>query len=341
MNRDWLIRVLSSLISPVYRGAGSVLCLHRVVPDGRASSLPENRSLELTASALRTVLKWVKKAGLEPIGIDEIPSRLAAARTPKFIAFTFDDGYRDNLTEALPIFREFGIPFSVNPTTGFVAGTEPVWWYAVEQVLHAVEQVRFKANGSAHEFAWKADADSRNAAFLTVARHLRDLDPMKRNSFVTAYCSAAGIDSLAVTRELIMDWPEVRQLSQDPLVTIAAHSGRHTDLRLFTESEAREELRESKEILEHEIGRSVRHLAYPFGGKNAVGEREFRLAGECGFKTAFTTRYGNLFAAHSRYLRALPRLTLSGNYPPIPRLEKLESGLIPAIENRFRRVVTS
>ncbi len=341
MNRDRLIRVLSSLISPVYRGTGSVLCLHRIVPDGKASPLPENRSLELTTSALRAVLKWVRTAGLEPIGIDQISSRLVTPRKPKFVAFTFDDGYRDNLIEALPVFREFGIPFAVNPTTGFVARTEPVWWYAVEQALHAVEQVHFEANGSTHEFAWKPDPDSRNAAFLTVARHLRNLHPAKRNSFVAAYCSAAGIDSLAVTRELIMDWTEVRELSRDPLVTIAAHSGRHFDLRLFTESEAREELLESKKMLERELGRLVRHLAYPFGGKNAVGEREFRLARECGFESAFTTRYGNLFAGHSRHLHALPRLTLSGNYPPVPRLEKLESGLVPAIENGFRRVITT
>ncbi len=341
MNREALVRLLSLLAAPVYSGLGSILCQHRVVPVDQLSPLPENRSIELTTDSLRAILEWVRRRGLEPITLDEMPARIANPRKPKFILFTFDDGYRDNLTHALPIFREFGVPFSVNPTTGFISRTEPVWWYAVERALLAVTSVKFDIGGVPHEYSWKAQTNSRNDTLQTIAKYVRNLEPAKRNPFVGAFCAAAGIDPVKVSDDMMMTWDEVRRLASDSLVTIGAHSGGHYDLRLFTEEKAREELRSSKQALEKEIGREVHHLAYPFGGKNAVGEREFRIVKECGFQTAQTTRAGNLFRAHRHHLHALPRLGVSGNYPAVARLEKLQSGLLPAVEHRFRRVVTA
>ena len=91
--------------------------------------------------------------------------------------------------------------------------------------------------------------------------------------------------------------------------------------------------------LEAKLDRPVPHLAYPFGGANAVGRREFDIARAADFTTATTTRCGNLFHEHAWNLQALPRLGLSGNYPPLLRLRKLESGLVPAKENEWKRVV--
>ena len=82
------------------------------------------------------------RRGLEPVSMDDVPLRLKQPRGRKFIAFTFDDGYRDNFTHALPIFREAGVPFTVNVTTGFIAAWQPVWWYGIEQIVTARERWR-------------------------------------------------------------------------------------------------------------------------------------------------------------------------------------------------------
>ena len=340
MNRETLVQWLAVLARQVYGGIGCVLCQHRIVPPGQYSTLPENRSIELSSTDLRAVLAWVRKRGLDPISLDEVPARLARPKAPKFIVFTFDDGYRDNLTEALPIFREFGVPFAVNPTSGFIARTEPVWWYVIERVLLLGTSAKFQSDGASYEFTWKAEAASRNDMLQTLAKQVRKLPPGRRNDFITAFCATARVDPQMVSDELMLTWDGVRELARDPLVTIGAHGGGHYDLRLFSGNGARDELTESRRVVEAEIGKNVRHLAYPFGGRHAVGEPEFRIAEACGFETAMTTRTGNLFRTHRRHLHALPRLGLSGNYPAVPRLQKLESGLVPAMEHRFRRVIT-
>lgn len=51
-------------------------------------------------------------------------NRLEARQT----AITFDDGYADNLFEALPILEEMGVPATIFITTGKIDSNEPFYW---------------------------------------------------------------------------------------------------------------------------------------------------------------------------------------------------------------------
>lgn len=323
---------------PIYGGIGCIVCLHRVLPEAERSKLPGNRALEITPDDLRTLLRWSIRRGLEPVSMNDVPLRLQQPRGGKFIAFTFDDGYRDNFTYALPVFREVGVPFTVNVTSGFISGTEPVWWYALERIFSSRERLEFRWENRVHAVTLRTTGEKDQALEL-IGRYVRSMGLHERNAWLCALWEETGIDSAALTRELILDWDELRQMADDPLVTIGAHTAGHHDLSQLDEHQARAELAESKRMLESRLHRLVRHLAFPFGGENAVGERDFRLARECGFETAVTTRSGNLFLGHANLLTALPRLGVSGNYDAVERFAKLESGLLTALAHRGGRKV--
>ena len=336
--REHVSRVLGAFARPFYGGIGCILCLHRVLPEELRSTFPDNRALEITPENLRAILAWVKKRRLEPIALDAVPERLASPGGRKFIAFTFDDGYRDNLVHALPIFREFGMPFAVNVTTGFIDGSEPAWWYALEKVLGILETISGKDGG--RDFSYTLDTPAvRHAALETLGRVVRGLGPGRRTEFIHDLCTATGVDAWRTTRNMMMTREELRLLAADDLVTIGAHTAAHYSLNRLSEDEARQEMLRAKSDLETLLARPVNHFAYPFGGRNAVGAREFQLAKECGFITAVTTRSANLFPQHAAHLDCLPRLGVSGNYPAVARLRKLESGLVTALEGKGRRVV--
>ena len=95
---------------------------------------------------------------------------------------------------------------------------------------------------------------------------------------------------------------------------------------------------EARKSLETKLQVPVRHLAYPYGGRDLVGPREFRFADELGYATAVTTRPGVLFPQHQKYLTALPRLSLNGEYQRARYVKVLMSGTGTALFNRFRRV---
>jgi peptidoglycan/xylan/chitin deacetylase (PgdA/CDA1 family) len=321
---------------PIYGGIGSVLCLHRVITEGECSIFPDNRALEITPDALRAILSWVRAQGLEPISLDDLPVRLATPSRRKFVCFLFDDGYRDNFVNALPIFREFQVPFAVSLTTGFINGLEPVWWYELQDFLTRSDHVRLNYRGENMVIRCAGNSE-KVEAFERLAAMVRACTLSDRGRFLDSILPTL---SSANMPGLIMNWDEIRALSGNPLVTICAHTVGHHSLNRLSEIEVSTELVDSKREIEEQLGRSVKHFAFPFGGRNAVGEREFRLAREAGFQTAFTTRNGNLFPEHARFLNCLPRLVISGNWDPLPLLEQSESGLLPARKNGWRRVTT-
>jgi peptidoglycan/xylan/chitin deacetylase (PgdA/CDA1 family) len=337
--RQRLAAFLCGAARPVYGGAGCILCFHRVVADGGFSSIAENRAIKVGADDLRWILEWTRARGLDAISMDAVPARLENPRGNKFVCFTFDDGYRDNLRAALPLFREFRAPFTVHVATRLADATAPLWWFALEQVVNGRAEFAFEWAGKKRAFSLDTEGQ-REAAFVEMARLIREQGRDTRDEVVACICREAGVDPLEHTRALIMRWDELRELAADPLVTIGTHTAGHHTLNRLTDDEARDELLGAKREIESRLGREVKHLAYPFGGRNAVGPREFALAAECGFATAVTTRCANLFPAHARHLHALPRLTVSGNYDIRTLLPRLESGLLPARTFAGRRVVT-
>ena len=331
------IRAASVVTRRVRRGVGCILILHRVLPDAERSLFPQNRALEITPDDLRGMLAWVRQRGIETIALDQLPERLAAPREPKFICFTLDDGCRDSLYHALPVFREFETPFSVNVTNGFVGGTVCVWWYLLEQALSAGWRLRFRWDGRDFDFLTDT-ASARLRAYDEIANLIRSLGA-RRDELILRLAEAAEVDPLECTRRTSMTWDEVRQLAADPFATIGAHTMGHHSLNQLTDAEILAEVHDAKRELEAQTGREVRHFAYPFGGRNAVNEREFALVRSAGFQTMLTTRNANLFPEHAGLLDRLPRLGVSGNYPAVETLGIIESGLISVLEWRFQRVV--
>lgn len=342
--RRWLANratsTLGTLLRPWFGGIGCIISLHRVVPDEQRSPLPQNRALEIRPGALRSILDWVSRHRFDVIRLDELRNRLAEPRGNKFVCFTFDDGYRDTLTEALPVFRDFGYPFAINVTTGFLDRTASTWWYFLEDVLARRQKLALEWGGEPFEWIWTTPED-RVIAFTQIATLIRAQDAQSRDVLLQTIGEAAGIDPLARTRDLILSWEELRQLAGHWHVTVGSHSIGHHVLTQLSDADLARELHESKTMIEARLGKRVQHFAYPFGGREAAGAREFEAALHADYTTAVTTRCANLFKEHAWHLLMLPRLTVDGNFPPLNLLSKLEAGLIPARGNGWKRVVTA
>ncbi|PLS68806.1 MAG: polysaccharide deacetylase [Cyanobacteria bacterium M5B4] len=60
-------------------------------------------------------------------------------------------------------------------------------------------------------------------------------------------------------------WEELKKMADSGLVTVASHTVSHRNLTDLTPAEIDRELRESKQILEEKLGRSVKYFTYPEG----------------------------------------------------------------------------
>jgi peptidoglycan/xylan/chitin deacetylase (PgdA/CDA1 family) len=337
------IEFFHALASRYYAGLGSIVVLHRVVP--RFADLTPLPSFggEIDAGFLRDILAFCRAQRIAIVPLDEVANRLASARKgnhrERFVAFTFDDGWRDNLTLALPIFRQMNAPLAIYVATGLSDRAALSWKYNVADILLSQRELSFSVEGKAYHFDISTLA-GKDAAYRAVLALLIEAEPVTRHQVLNAI---VGGDAAALARkanQLMLGWEEIKALASDPLVTIGAHSEHHYNLARLDDAQLRAEVEGSKRKLEAVLDRRIDHFAYPYGGRAHAGPREFAAAREAGFRTATTTRIGNLFADHARLMHCLPRIPASGKLNWIGYFRASQSGLVPAIANRFKRVVT-
>jgi len=326
------------LLRPFLAGVGAIVMLHHVRPPRRDKFQP-NRSLEVSPGFLSETLVWLRREGIEIVSLDEMHRRLTECDfRRRFVCMTLDDGYRDNKIWAYPIFKTHEAPFAIYIPTSFPERRGKLWWLALEAAIAKFDSIVVAMDGTERRFDC-ATVAQKLETFNTVYWWLRGrATEAEIHACIDDLAALSAVDMARVSDELCMDWDEIRELANDPLVTIGVHTVNHVMLGKATEEVARSELKISRDIVETKLGIPARHFAYPYGGADLVGSRDFRVAAELGYKTAVTTRPGVLFPEHDRHLTALPRLSLNGEYQRARYMKVLMSGAGTGLFNGFRRV---
>jgi peptidoglycan/xylan/chitin deacetylase (PgdA/CDA1 family) len=318
------------------RGVGAILMFHHVRP-AAGGVVAMNRGLSLTPEFFARTLDFVRELGFDLVSMDDAAAAIEAGdRERPFAAVTFDDGYRDNLVWAEPILRAHAAPYAIFIAEGFADGDVRAWWEDLELAAERSPRLVLGAGPGALNLACGAPAEKNAAARLLAAR-LRALPGAEARAEAAALLAASGVD-VHKRDDAFMTWDEIRSLAASPLCTIGAHTCGHERLASLPVAAAEREMRQSKARLEAELGRAIRHFAYPYGGPDAAGPREFALAAKIGFATAVTTRPGMVFPDHSAHFHALPRLSVNGGWQDTAALEALLSGLPFALWNRGKRL---
>lgn len=326
------------LLEPVSRGIGLIYMLHRVLPE-RNEPFQPNHFLEVTPDFLEHVIERTREAGVEFVSLDEAHDRLKRrAFDRRFAAMTFDDGYRDNVEHALPILKRHGVPFTVYASSGITDGTCELWWIAVERIVAAHDRVVVEFEGHVESLDC-ADTAEKFAAHRRLCHWLSmQLDEQAQRRAIRKLAADHGLDLDVMCRSLAMDWDELRALAGEPLATIGAHTLSHHAVARLSAEEAERQIGADADRLEVELGARPAHFAYPYGSAVAAGPRDFAIADKLGFKTAVTTRAGQLFSEHADHLTALPRVSLNGEYQRDRYVTMFLGGAPMALYNGFRHL---
>jgi peptidoglycan/xylan/chitin deacetylase (PgdA/CDA1 family) len=300
-------RVLK-LFQPSRSGIGVIFMLHRVVPGDDPILAPNLAARDIF---LDRTLGYIRRIGWDVVSLSEARRRiLSEERTRNFVCFTFDDGYTDVLTVALPLFRRHNAPLCAYLTTGLIERSAVLWWPVLERLILSRDQIQFLEDGAETKLETVTLKQKRLAyeklSRLTdkndVQSHAKLIDLFQRNQF----------DTTPILENLILNWDQARELAADPLVEIGCHTVSHPALAKLSDGEARRELSDCRDLLQKKLGVPVNHLSYPYGTKNECSVREFELARDLGFQTATTTRRGSVFPIHKNHLTALPRINIPG-----------------------------
>jgi len=240
------------------------------------------------------------------VTIDNLRSKSARPR----VAVTFDDGYADNLHNALPVAERLGIPITVFVTSRSIGRPEGFWWDRLTDVLAGREEVDVKmsvANAPLRIQLQGRDAGQR--ALEVLHRRLRPLPVPHIERVMGELASEFGIEAARPSPARSLEQDELLQLASSPLVAIGAHTTEHVFLRCQPFTEQFRTITQSKTDLEGMLGQPVVHFAYPFGGVDSFDKRSMEVVRRAGFRSACTsvpgvvTKWSNSFCLPRRMVR--------------------------------------
>jgi peptidoglycan/xylan/chitin deacetylase (PgdA/CDA1 family) len=321
------------------RGVGAILTFHHVRPR-REQAFEPNRLLEITPEFLDSVLTRLRQRGFAIVSLDSALQRLRRGAQEPFAVLTFDDGYRDLASHALPVLERHSAPFVAYVTPGFADGVARLWWVELEEAIRGLDRIDLVAAGRIFSSDC-VSAETKRAAFAELYARLRAVGEGERLRIVRTLAAQARIEPSALPRSLCLGWNELRALARHPLATIGAHTLTHPRLADLDCARAIAEMDDSRRRIETELGVEARHFCYPYGDSGSAAAREFDLARSLGFASAVTTRPGLIFPEHREHLRALPRVSINGLYQSVAQLDILLSGAPFALWNGGRRVLAA
>jgi peptidoglycan/xylan/chitin deacetylase (PgdA/CDA1 family) len=248
------------------------------------------------------------------------------ARVPFPVAISFDDGYENNFSLALPILEKYKIPATFFITTGHFAHGNLFWWDILEKCffdtdlpgnIHLTdelvtleldlvgEEVLTEDLKSCHRH-WKYQSPAttkRSSSFLEVWNTLKNLPDHSRESLLQQLILTTGMSlptSIRMTRD------QIRQVADSDLFSIGGHSAYHNPLSQLSEHEQVNEISRSLIFLENICGRPLNSFAYPYGSYN---ETTVEILKNLQIKVAVTTTPSRV-TVHSSSLE-LPRMKVS------------------------------
>lgn len=305
------------------RGRGAIFTLHHVRPKARRLFEP-NAHLEITPDFLETAIVQVQRHGYRFIALEALPAHLAGDDPQPVAVFTLDDGYRDNLEHAAPVFARHGVPFTVFVAGGFTDRTQILWWEVLADILERHSSLQFQFDGVI-ETVPAEGLQQKQAAFNRIAAFIHGIDEAEAVERLKRAAEHHGIDALQRTQDLVLDEAGLRTLIADPLASLGAHTITHRALARLDDATACEEMERSASRVEAITGKRPVTFAYPYGDASAVSARDHRLARALGFTAAVTTQPGTIDSQVT--MTALPRISLNGHFQKAAYVSALASGI--------------
>jgi peptidoglycan/xylan/chitin deacetylase (PgdA/CDA1 family) len=270
-----------------FRKALVILNFHRLYSQTLQTRFDEGVFGDISLDYFLSQLSWLKK-NTQVLSEDDVlngikhPSSLPS----RGVLITFDDGYRDNYDLAYPALRDNNLPALFFVPTKLLIERRLGWWdIASYMVKHS------KRQSMIHEDRLYSLGEQADRKRLIAVLHERfKTEPAARtNSLLEDLSKDLETDfpSAELQDAELMSFEQLGEMVRGGMA-VGAHTHTHRVLATLEPEDQKRELEQSKAILEEQVGKPVRSLAYPVGRRDSFTEQTKRLAREVGYAMAFS-----------------------------------------------------
>lgn len=302
-----LVRWLLSLGAPSGRTAPEAPLLtiirhHRVYENSQRALYHLGVSEDMLAGQLRALVR----AGMTPVSVAEGLQRLEKGVAGHHVAFSFDDGYADNVTRALPILEKAGARATFYLTAGLMEERRAPWWDELAHVLTRATKTHATIEWGGTAVTLDVSQPSGRSAALRALLPLLRVVPAEQHARLAALREALGVADRAPCE--FADWALAKKLVSAGMEA-GAHTLTHPFLTLLSPDSQRREMADSAALIRERLGCGTPGIAYPNGDHDATTVSATRAAG---FQYAVITRSGDVSVQTASSARfELPRRPLT------------------------------
>ncbi len=302
-----LFRAAGRLISPGgARGKLTILTYHRVLPEVDALLSNDQIDIGKFARHMASVAECFTVLSLP----DAIERLAAGTLPPRAACITFDDGYQDNYSVALPILQKHGLVATFFVCSGYL-NDGLMFNDVITEALRGSARSELDLSWLGLGIQPLSDGHSRRdlAAKVLLAAKYLPFDEREQACVRLWDMAQPGQQR----PRLMMTDEQVRYLSQQGM-TIGAHTHSHPILTRISLEAARQDIQHNRALLHDLIGKEPVVFAYPNGRPMQDYQYEHvQLIKELGFSAAVTTAWGVATQECDRF--QLPRFSPWDNDP--------------------------
>lgn len=205
------------------------------------------------------------------------------------ICITFDDGYRDNFLNAVPILNELDVPATIFVSTGNIDTKKEMWWDELERnlLVNKDYNIEFVLKDSFWNCTWDTTTkDRREDLYYTLHWLMKNcINVERRENWISQLQSWNNYDGEGRIENLSLQTQDLREIDLKN-ITIGAHTVNHPALSKLGYDEQHSEIKGSKLLLERIFDKNIDTFSYPFGGLNDFNEQTIQICSELGFTKA-------------------------------------------------------
>lgn len=262
-----------------------VLMFHGVTENDTTWFSPRH----LKTSQFEKVIVYLKK-NFEIVDVPTAFKIKAGQYKPsrKAVCLTFDDGYENNLTQALPVLEKHQVKatFFVSSMCTLENEQSILWADLITGAFLKLKNQKLTFDN--REYSNYIDTENGNHIFDYIKKMNSELRDSALSEFVKKYDVIQIMNQIDPTIWRLMNREELKKFASSPVVSIGSHGHLHYNLGDIEVQGANDDLNKSISILSELTSHNITSIAYPDGSYNSGIKK---IAEEKGLIHQFAVKY--------------------------------------------------
>ncbi len=245
----------------------------------------------LPARKFAAQMRVIKHSGVPVLPLAEAVDGLVnGTLNRRVIALTFDDGYQNNVTTALPILERHGFPATVFPVSGVIDRRTTIWPSRINAAISACQRQSVEVLERVFPLSTKADRVLASRTLQALTKSVFPDDPAKGAEVVERACGTANDPEFERDHDFaILDTASIRTAAATGLIEFGAHTVTHPILSTLNDRALEQEIHDSVERVAEAAGQRCHLFAYPNGALEDFDVRAIECLRTAGVDVSVTT----------------------------------------------------